>query len=81
MLPSSPKDSQLSPAIAHKSSLCRQKSDQWWLQVEDGGWGGGVVRVDCKEVQENFWVVSLGLELSSSGYTWVCVFVKTDVYT
>ena len=50
--------------------------------MEDGEWGGGVVvRVDCKEAQENFWVVSLGLQLLSSGYTWVCVFVKTDVYT
>lgn len=79
MFPSSPKDTQLSPAIAHKSSLWRQKSDQWWLQVEDGGWGG--VRVDCKEAQENFWVVSLGLELLSAGYTWVYVFVNPDVYT
>lgn len=40
-----------------------------------------MVRVDCKEAQENFWAVSLGLELLSAGYTWVCVFVKTDVYT
>ena len=41
----------------------------------------GGVKVDCKEAQENFWVVALGLELLSAGYTWVYVFVKTDVYT
>lgn len=48
--------------------------------VSSRGWGAGV-KVGCKEAQDNFWVVTLGLELLSAGYIWVYVFVKTDVYT
>lgn len=71
--------------------VCGNRNQVSVVSSGDGGRGeGGLqnqvemeggVKVDCKEAQENFWVVALGLELLSAGYTWVYVFVKTDVYT
>lgn len=72
---SSPKDSQLSPARADKSSLWRQKSGQCGFKRR---WGW--VKVDCKEAQENFGLSLWGWSFWV-GYTWESVFVKTDVYT
>ena len=68
------------PAWECQNPLWRQKSKQRSPVKARGKWTWGS-STDQKEAQENFWVVALGLELLSAGYTWVYVFVKTDVYT